>query len=185
MTRKSTATERAERVVARSGTSAGGAAQRAGTALSRAGEVLEERSTAVAPAVGTAVGSALETAAETVAGVAAAVGDFLDEPAVRGTAALDALRGVPVGPPAAVRRWPWALGAAAVGAAAGAGVALLVRRLGGSDAPGAQEPHELRAVVDLPGEGTTGTSPGAAGAAQGTPGTPGAAPGDPTRSAPG
>lgn len=180
MTRRATGSTgtATERVVARGGSTAGTAAQRAGTALARAGEVLEERSTAVAPAVGTAVGSALETAVDsvstTVAGLASAVGDFLDEPAVRGGAALDALRGVPVGPPAAVRRWPWALGAAALGAAAGAGLALLVHRLGGSDAPGAQEPHELRAVVDLPGEGTSGTS-GPSGAA-GTAGAPATAP---------
>ena len=46
------------------------------------------------------------------------------------------------------RRWPWAVGAAVAGAGAGAGVALLVRRLVGQDAPGAQDPSELLAVVD-------------------------------------
>lgn len=47
----------------------------------------------------------------------------------------------------APRRWPWVAGALA-GAAAGAGVAFAIRRLVGQDAPGAQEPDQLRAVVD-------------------------------------
>lgn len=47
------------------------------------------------------------------------------------------------------RRWPWAISAALLGAAAGAAVAFVVRSLLGSDAPDAQEPEELRAVVDL------------------------------------
>ncbi len=46
------------------------------------------------------------------------------------------------------RRWPWAAGAAVAGAAAGAGSVLLLRRLVGQDAPDAQEPEQLRAVVD-------------------------------------
>ena len=48
------------------------------------------------------------------------------------------------------RRWPWALLAAVLGAAGGAAVASLVRQRVGADAPGAQEPHQLRAVVDRP-----------------------------------
>ena len=67
---------------------------------------------------------------------------------VRGGAARDALRGTRVGPPSAVRRWPWALLAAVLGALAGSGVAVLVRRLQGQDAPDAQDPSELEAVVD-------------------------------------
>jgi hypothetical protein len=146
------------------GTSAGVAAQRAGAALARAGTVLERQSTETAPALGAAVGSAVETAVERMTGVAdrvgtvvesvgSTVGGLVEEPGARGGAALDALRGARVGPPVAVRRWPWALGAALLGAAAGAAAALLVHRLQGSDAPGAQEPHELRAVVDLPADG--------------------------------
>lgn len=146
------------------GTTAGAAAQRAGAALQRAGAVLEHQSAAVAPEVGAAVGSAVGTAVDvvgdrlgTVLGtVGGSLSDFLDEPAVRSSAALDALRGVPVGPPASVRRWPWAVGAALFGAAAGAAVAFVLHRLQRPDAPGAQEPHELRAVVDLPPE--TGSS---------------------------
>ncbi|MBW3638920.1 MAG: hypothetical protein KY451_03585 [Actinobacteria bacterium] len=69
---------------------------------------------------------------------------------VRGEAARDALRGSRVGPPMAVRRWPWALAAAVLGALAGSGVAVLVRRLEGQDAPDAQDPSELEAVVDRP-----------------------------------
>ena len=49
---------------------------------------------------------------------------------------------------APARRWPWAVGAAVLGAAAGAAVALAVRRLVGQDAPDAQDPEQLRAVVD-------------------------------------
>ena len=49
------------------------------------------------------------------------------------------------------RRWPWAVAAGLLGAAAGAGVALALKRVVGQDAPGAQEPEHLRAVVD-PGQ---------------------------------
>ena len=77
-----------------------------------------------------------------------AIGDVVDASLVRGGAALDALRGGPVGPPVAVRRWPWALAAAVVGAAAGAGVAYVVGRVVGQDAPGAQDPEDVEAVVD-------------------------------------
>jgi hypothetical protein len=76
---------------------------------------------------------------------------FLDETRTRATGALDAARGGPVGPPLAVRRWPWAVLAAALGALAGVAAVLLVRRVVGEDAPGAQEPEELEAVIDLRG----------------------------------
>jgi hypothetical protein len=46
------------------------------------------------------------------------------------------------------RSLSWSVGAAVGGAAGGVAVALLLRRLLGSDAPGAQEPEQLRAVVD-------------------------------------
>ena len=75
------------------------------------------------------------------------VSALLDEALVRGGAAWDALRGERVGPPVAHRRWPAALAAAAAGAAAGVAVAVLLRRMTG-EAPGAQEPEELLAVVD-------------------------------------
>lgn len=74
--------------------------------------------------------------------------DVVDEARVRGGAAWDALRGERVGPPVAARRWPVALAAAVAGAAAGAAVAMVLRRLRTQDAPGAQEPEELEAVVD-------------------------------------
>ncbi len=61
----------------------------------------------------------------------------------RGPAAVAVLSGRR--PP---RRWPWAVAAAVAGAAAGAGVALVVQRMVGQDAPGAQEPDQLVAVVD-------------------------------------
>ena len=81
-----------------------------------------------------------------------AVGAVLETTLVRGGAAADALRGGPVGPPIGARRWPWAVVAAVAGAAAGAAVATLVGRLVGQDAPGAQEPEDVQAVVDRPGD---------------------------------
>jgi hypothetical protein len=48
------------------------------------------------------------------------------------------------------RRWPWALLAAVLGAAAGSAAALVVRSVEGEDAPDALEPDELQAVVDRP-----------------------------------
>lgn len=72
----------------------------------------------------------------------------LDQARIRGDAAWDALRGERVGPPVAVARWPWALAAAAAGAAAGVAVAIAVRRLSRPDAPDAQDPADLEAVID-------------------------------------
>jgi hypothetical protein len=84
-----------------------------------------------------------------VAKVREAVEEVLETGAVRSGAAWSALRGERVGPPLAVRRWPWALAAAVLGAAAGAGLARLVGRLLlGQDAPDAQDPADLEAVVD-------------------------------------
>ena len=74
----------------------------------------------------------------------------LEEARIRGEAAWDALRGEPVGPPVAVARWPWALAAALAGAAAGVAVALAVRRMSRPDAPNAQDPDDLEAVIDRP-----------------------------------
>ena len=51
---------------------------------------------------------------------------------------------------APARRWPWALAATVAGAAAGAAVAYAVRRVEGTDRPGAVEPEQVRAVVDRP-----------------------------------
>ena len=158
--------------VARGGGSTGAAAQRAGEVLQRAGAALESRSTTAAPTWGAAVESAVGDASSTVVdvltgpvagtlGAAAEVArGLLDEPLVRGGAAVDALRGATVRPPVAARRWPWALGAAVLGAVAGAGAAWAVRRLQGEDAPGAQEPHELRAVVDVPAAPPVAPAPG-------------------------
>jgi hypothetical protein len=84
---------------------------------------------------------------------AAEVGAALAEARQRGGATWDALRGQRV---VAVRRWPWALGAALAGAAAGVLVAVVVRRLTQHDAPGAQEPEQLQAVVDRGPTGTPG-----------------------------
>ena len=95
-------------------------------------------------------------AAEPVADrVVERVGDALDTSLTRGGAALLALRGGPIGPPLGRRRWPWALGAALLGAAAGAAVAVVVSRLVPSDAPDAQDPEDVEAVVDLDRPATT------------------------------
>ena len=48
------------------------------------------------------------------------------------------------------RRWPWALAAVLAGAAAGGAVAYAVRRVEGTDAPGAVELDQVQAVVDRP-----------------------------------
>ena len=53
------------------------------------------------------------------------------------------------GTPRAGRRWRVALLGMAVGAVAGAGGAVLRSRWRGQDAPGAQEPEQLQAVVDI------------------------------------
>ena len=49
-----------------------------------------------------------------------------------------------------VRRWPWAVAAVVAGACAGGAVAYVLRRVQGTDAPGAVDPDELLAVVDRP-----------------------------------
>ncbi len=74
--------------------------------------------------------------------------DSLGTTRERGGAAWDVLRGAPAEAPPLARRWPWALGAAVLGAAVGGVVAAVLRRVGGEDAPGAQDPEEVVAVVD-------------------------------------
>jgi secreted protein with Ig-like and vWFA domain len=77
-------------------------------------------------------------------------GAAFEEAALRGGAAWDALRGERVGPPVAVARWPWAVAAALAGAAAGVAVAIAMRRISRPDAPDAQNPEDLEAVIDRP-----------------------------------
>lgn len=176
----------AEQVTSSVAQRAGTAVQRGGDLVQRAGTAVERHGTAAAPAVGAAVGGGVERATELTGSAAQAArsavsstrssaGTFatalaetvtgvLDEPATRGGAAVSALRGQRVGPPVAVRRWPWALGAALIGAGTAAGIVLVRRRLEGQDAPDAQEPHELRAVVDVPAAPTPGRPTGAGGA---------------------
>lgn len=113
-------------------------------ALTRAGEQVVRVRENAGPLVDRARAGAVPLAAAT----SGAVSEVLDDARVRGGAAWEALRGDRVGPPVAVRRWPWALTAALVGASAGAALAYVLKRLGQSDAPGAQEPHEVQAVVD-------------------------------------
>lgn len=68
---------------------------------------------------------------------------------IRTTGAYDALRGGPVGPPLAVRRWPWAVAGALSGAGVAVGLVLVVRAVLGRDAPDAQAPEDVEAVIDL------------------------------------
>ncbi len=125
------------------GDRAGELAERTGPLRDRMLDSAEDLAERTGPLVG--------SAAETVSGV-------LEDARERGGAAWVALRGDRVGPPVAVRRWPWALGAAVGGAAVGVAVAALMRKLAPADAPGAQEPHELRAVVDVPGAPSSSTT---------------------------
>ena len=122
------------------------------TTLERAGELPTDAVEAILDDARERAQALLEDAAaraEAVVDEARARGAAaLEEAAVRGGAAWDALRGERVGPPVAVARWPWALAAAAAGAAAGVVVAIAVRRLSRPDAPDAQEPEELQAVID-------------------------------------
>ena len=94
-----------------------------------------------------AVPDAVEGVVEDVTENVAAV---LDEAWTRSTAAWDVLRGERVRPPVSVRRWPWAVGAAVAGAAAGVAVAYVVQRLHTQDPPGAVDPETVEAVVDRP-----------------------------------
>ena len=124
-----------------------------GAALDGAGRL--GRDTAAAAARG--VGAARETGLAATPALAGALDDARTS-VVRAQEILDGVvEGVRERGPAAVavlagrrppRRWPWAVAAALAGAAAGAGAALLVQRLLGQDAPGAQEPEQLVAVVD-------------------------------------
>lgn len=117
-------------------------AERAGELAERAGDLAERAGHRAAPVRD----RVLDGAGELRVAAAPVLGEVLE----RGGAAWGALRGDAVGPRVAVRRWPWALGAAVAGALAGAVVAKLLSKVAPADAPGAQEPHELRAVVDSP-----------------------------------
>jgi F0F1-type ATP synthase membrane subunit c/vacuolar-type H+-ATPase subunit K len=110
---------------------------------------------AAAEALGVAAGLAADRGREVVQVVRARASDLpspvvlegvLEEAFDRGAEAWDVLRGRRTPPP----RWPWATGSALAGAALAVGVAVLVRRLRTQDAPGAQDPEQVQAVVDLP-----------------------------------
>lgn len=137
------------------GTAAGSLGERAGELTERARDAAVELRTTAEPyadkALDSVRGAAVElrsAAAPAVAAAAVSAGGALGTARHRSADALTVLKGDRVGPPASVRRWPWALGAAVAGAAAGALVVSVLRRVAPGDAPGAQEPHELRAVVD-------------------------------------
>ena len=115
---------------ARVGTAVGSAVAAAGGVRDTLGGVLDAR-----------VGPRVTGALQTLDGVVV-------EGRYRGLGAIDALAGR-----RAPRRWPWAAGAAALGALVGAGLALALRGALGQDAPDAQEPEQLQAVVDpFPGD---------------------------------
>ena len=124
----------------RAGEGAGTLGRVTASAASR-GVVATRQGTARVAAGG--LGGALHDARTAVAAAQEILDGVLENARERGPAAVAVLAGRR--PP---RRWPWAVGAAVAGAAAGAGVALVVRRVLGQDAPGAQEPDQLVAVVD-------------------------------------
>ena len=127
------------------------AAASAGLAAAAAAEALG----VVAHAAAERGRSALDSATDALGGVARQSADRLPVPVVlegvveeafgRGAEAWQALRGEPRRP---VRRWPWATGTAVAGAVLGVAAAMVYQRLAWRDAPGAQEPEELVAVVD-------------------------------------
>lgn len=129
------------------------AAEHASAAAASAGLAAGAALEALGSATGVAAERAVDVGREVVGAVRSGA-ELLPTPAVlegvledafdRGAEAWDALRGRP----RRSRRWPWAAGSAAAGAAVAVAVAVLVRRLGTHDAPGAQEPDEVRAVVD-------------------------------------
>ena len=94
-------------------------------------------------ALAAAAAPVVVSAVETVTGV-------LEDARQRGGAAWVALRGDEATLPASVRRWPWALAAAAAGATAGAAVAYVLQRLQTGDAEDAVDPAVVQAVVDRP-----------------------------------
>jgi len=132
---------------------AGRAREGAGPALATAGELAGRARESAGPALATAAEAASrarESARPALASAVERAGPAFDDARVRSTAAWDALRGERVGPPAAVRRWPWAVGAAVAGAVLAGLVAALLRRVNPPDPLGAQEAHEVEAVVDRP-----------------------------------
>lgn len=134
------ATERAAGLAGQAREATGSVRESVASAREAAGPV-RDRVVESAGELAVAAAPVVESAVETVNGV-------LEDALVRGGAAWEALRGHEVAPVAPVRRWPYALAAALAGAAAGAAAVRVLRAVVPADAPGAQEPHELRAVVD-------------------------------------
>lgn len=131
------AAEHAQAAAVSAGLAAGAAAEVLGAAASTVtsvvGGVAVERGREVARAVRS--GAELVPTPEVLEGV-------LEDAFERGAQAWDALRG------RRRRRWPWALTSALAGAAAAVAVTVAARRLSTQDAPGAQEPDQVEAVVD-------------------------------------
>ena len=124
-----------------------------GVAARTAREVGEERGRAAADALGTAYGTVRERA--DALPVSTVLEGVLEDARDRGVEVWHRLSGQPEPKPS---RWPWVAGALVGAAVAGAAV-VVVRRLLGDDAPGAQEPEQLQAVVDLP-PATLSVAPG-------------------------
>lgn len=140
------AADHAQAAAVSAGVAASAAAEVLGAAASVGGGAAVERSRDVARAGRT--GAELVPTPEVLEGV-------LEDAFERGADAWGALRG------RHSRRWPWAVGSALVGAAAAVAVTVVTRRLSTQDAPGAQEPEQVEAVVDL-GPVATPVPPGAA-----------------------
>jgi hypothetical protein len=133
---------------------AGAAAEQAGLAAVAAGEVLS----AVAGSAREVVGVRGKQAAEGLAAAYEAVRDRADNLPVplllegvledardRGYDVWEAVGG---SRPKRASRYPWARGGAVAGALLGITAAMAVRRLLRGDAPGAQDPDQVQAVVD-------------------------------------
>jgi len=129
-----------------------------GAALGSAAEEAAQRAAAAASVIAESYGTVRERASDAVRERAAGVdtaalvrqwGAALEGVVEDGRERVATALPVALGGRVTRRRWPWAVGAAVAGAVAGTAAALAVRRLIGEDAPGAQEPEHLRAVVDL------------------------------------
>lgn len=123
-----------------------------GSVLGTVVEEVARRAAAAGGSLGEGYGTVRERVeAADPAGLVRQVGGALESVVGEGRARAGALVQQPSRVPAVRRRRagvPEALAASAAGAVAGVAVVLLVRRLLSHDVPGAQEPEQLRAVVD-------------------------------------
>ena len=138
------ASQHAQAAATAAGLAAGAAAEALGVAVGAVSVAAAGGGREVARAVRS--GADLVPAPEALEGV-------LEDAYERGAQAWDVLRGR-----RAPRRWPRTAGGAAVGAMVAVVLTVLVRRLATRDAPGAQDPEQVLAVVDLAPAVPLGTS---------------------------